>query len=96
MEKRTVQKKRKTIHIRDGIRDVLVMKCTTFPLENTQHACPRCCLKKNQNAPRPSEHPPVRGEEMSKRLGGIKGCKYKTSSWHLNGSPYDGNIGSTV
>ena len=33
------------------------------------------CLKKNQNAPRPSEHPPVRGENMSKRLGGIKGCK---------------------
>ena len=32
-------------------------------------------LKKNQNAPRPSEHPPVRGGEMSKRLGGIKGCK---------------------
>ena len=25
------------------------------------------CLKKNQNAPRPSEHPPVRGGEMSKR-----------------------------
>ena len=24
---------------------------------------------------------------MSKRLGGIKGCKYKTSSWHLNGFP---------
>jgi hypothetical protein len=22
--------------------------------------------------------------------------KYKTSSWHLNGFPYDGNIGSTV
>ena len=21
---------------------------------------------------------------MLKRLGGIKGCKYKTSSWHLN------------
>ena len=48
-------------------------------------------LKKNQNAPRRSEHPSVRGEEMSKRLGGIKGCKkYKTSSWHLNGFP-DGN-----
>ena len=33
------------------------------------------CLKRNQNAPRPSEHPPVRGGEMSKRLpvGGIKG-----------------------
>ena len=28
-----------------------------------------CCLKKNQNAPRPSEHPPVRGGNMSKRLG---------------------------
>ena len=24
---------------------------------------------------------------MSKRLGGIIGCKYKTSSWHLNGFP---------
>ena len=45
-------------------------------------------LKKNQNAPRPSEHPPVRGGKMSKRLGGIIGCKYKTSSWHLNGFPY--------
>ena len=29
-------------------------------------------LKKNQNTPRPSEHPPVIGEKMSKRLGGIK------------------------
>ena len=29
-------------------------------------------LKKNQNTPRPSEHPPVMGGEMSKRLGGIK------------------------
>ena len=28
------------------------------------------------------------GGEMSKRLGGIKGCKYKTSSWHLNGFLY--------
>ena len=41
------------------------------------------CLEKNQNAPRPSEHPPVKGEKMSKRLGWIKGCKYKTSSWHI-------------
>ena len=53
-------------------------------------------LKKNQNAPRPSEHPPVRGEKMSKRLHGIKDCKYKTSSWHLNGFPDGNNIGSTV
>ena len=48
-------------------------------------------LKKNQNAPRPSEHPLVRGGEMSKRLGGIIGCKYKTSSWYLNGFP-DGTV----
>ena len=54
------------------------------------------CLKKNQNEPGPSEHPPVRAEKMSKRLGGIKGCKYKTSSWHLNGFPDGNNIGSTV
>ena len=30
------------------------------------------CLKKNQTTPRPSEHLPVMGEKMSKRLGGIK------------------------
>ena len=54
------------------------------------------CLKKNQNEPGPSEHPPVRAEKMSKRLGGTKGCKYKTSSWHLNGFPDGNNIGSTV
>ena len=35
-------------------------------------------------------------EKMSKRLGGIKGCQYKTSSWHLNGFPDANNIGSTV
>ena len=54
-------------------------------------------ILKNQNAPRPSEHPPVR-EKMSKRfLGGIIGCKkYKTFSWHLNGVPYGSNIGPTV
>ena len=55
-----------------------------------------CLKKKNQNAPRPSEHPPARREKMSKRLGGIKGGKYKTSSWHLSGFPDGNNIGSTV
>ena len=55
-----------------------------------------CILKENQNAPRPSEHPPVRGGKMSKRLGGAKGYKYKTSSCHLNGFPNGNNIGSTV
>ena len=47
------------------------------------------------NASRPSEHP-TRGGGKSKRLGGIIGCKDKTSSWHLNGFPYGSNIGSTV
>ena len=56
----------------------------------------KCILKKNQNTPRPSEHPPVMGGEMSKRLGGIKGCKYKTSSWHLNRFLDADNIGSYV
>ena len=54
------------------------------------------CLKKNQNTPRPSEHLPVMGGKMSKRLGGIKGCKYKISSWHLNRFPDADNIGSFV
>ena len=53
-------------------------------------------LKKNQSTPRPSEHPPVMGGKMSKRLGGIKGCKYKTSSWHSNRFPDADNIGLTV
>ena len=39
---------------------------------------------------------PQLGGGMSKRLGGIKGCKYKTSSWHLNGFPDGNNIGSAV
>ena len=36
------------------------------------------------------------GGEMSKRLGGIKGSKYKTSLWHLKGFPHGSKIGSTV
>ena len=78
-----------------------LLGCGTYFIEDSriQHStvcmCVVCFLKKNQNAPRPSEHPPVRGGEMSKRLGGIKGCKYKTSSWHLNGFPDRNNIGST-
>ena len=32
---------------------------------------------------------------MPKRSGGIIGCKYKTSSWRLNGFPYGSNFGST-
>ena len=33
---------------------------------------------------------------MSIRLGGIIGCKYKTSSWNLNGFPNGSNIRSTA
>ena len=54
----------------------------------------RAC-KKNLNAPRPSEHSPVR-EKNVKSLGGIIGCKYKTSSEHLNRFPDGSNIASTV
>ena len=57
------------------------------------------CFKENLNASRPSEHPPDDwgGGGVSKRLGGIIGCKYKTSSWHLNGFPDGSNIvGSTI
>ena len=39
------------------------------------------------NAPRPSEHPPVRGKKSKRLVGGIIGCKNKASSRHLNGSP---------
>ena len=53
-------------------------------------------LKKNQSTSRPSEHPPVMGGKMSKPLGGIKSCKYITSSWHSNRFPDADNIGSTV
>ena len=38
-----------------------------------------CFLKKNQTTPRPSEHPPVMGEKMSKRLGGIKRLQIQVS-----------------
>ena len=43
---------------------------------------------KNQNAPRPSEHPPVRGEKMSKRCLNeyflVKECHmFCILSWYL-------------
>ena len=50
-------------------------------------------LKKNLNAPRPSEHPQSVGK-ISRGLDWIIGCKDKTSSWHLNGLSDGGNIGS--
>ena len=52
-----------------------------LPIKNGLHRF--CFLKKNLNASRPSEHPPVRGKIMSKRLGGIIACKDQTYSWHL-------------
>ena len=55
------------------------------------------CLNKNLNASKPSEHRPVRGKKMSKRLGRmIIGGNDKTSLWHLNGFPDGSNIGSTA
>ena len=52
----------------------------TLIVENTYLVL---CLKKN--AFKPSEHSPVRGRGMSKRLGGIIDCKDKTSLRHLIG-----------
>ena len=50
--------------------------CGTFPSHQmkviSRWSSSRRSLKKNQITPRPSEHPPVMGEKMSKRLGGIK------------------------
>ena len=68
----------------------------TYDVRSTASKYSSCSTS---NAPRPSEHPPVRGERMSKRLGGIiRLQKYKTSSWHLNGFLPDGSniVGSTV
>ena len=45
-------------------------------------------FKKNLNASRPSEHPPVKRENV-KTLRWIHiGCRYKTSTWHFNGFPH--------
>ena len=41
-------------------------------------------FKKNLNASKPSEHPPQVEECL---LGGNIGCRDKTSSWYLKGSP---------
>ena len=41
-----------------------------FLEESCSELCGRC-LKKNQNAPRPSEHPPVRGKKCQNVLGPV-------------------------
>ena len=75
--------------------------CTVWEQGADNGTCVSChqlqytYLKKNLNASRPSEHPPVKGK-MSKRLGGIVGCEDKTSSWHVNGFPDGSNIGPTI
>ena len=45
------------------------------------------CIKKNINVPRLSEHPPVRGGIISKRLDGIICCKDKKLFMTLNRVP---------
>ena len=58
----------------------------------------QCCLKENHNAPRPFEHPPVRGEKMSKRVPGRWDQRLQIQNLFmaLNGFPDGNNIGSTV
>ena len=65
-------------------------------LASTGRMSTRTCLKKNLNASRPSEHPPVRGGDVKTFLGGIIGCKYKTSSRHLNGFPMVVTLGQQL
>ena len=48
---------------------------STLNLDDFFYFFGECCLKKNQNAPRPSEHSPVRGRQ-NKRLGGTIGYYY--------------------
>ena len=75
-----------TIEAMSSIQDVFVFHTKSFLY----------CLKKNPNEPRPSLSIPQSGGKMSKCLGGIIGCKFKTSSWHLNGFPDGSRLGSTV
>ena len=59
-----------------------------------------CCLKKNQNAPRPSEHPPVMGEKYvvvvftltdraSTIPSNIRGCQ--SGTWSQRGTKVNGS-----
>ena len=74
-----------------GVVVVLQLRCLVV------HFVETVSLKKNLNAPRPSEHPPARGENVKMfRWDHNSGCKYKTSSRHLNGFPDGSNVGSTV
>ena len=62
----------KPLHGQKTCSELNILNCQFFilPFEKKQKYM---CLKKNQNTPRPSEHPPVMGgEKMSKCLGGIK------------------------
>ena len=84
------------MQIEGGRASLLRLRCR-WRVVSSQYGMPhREFLKKNLNASRPSEHPSVREGEISKRLGGIIGCKDKTSSWHLIEFPDGSNIGSTV
>ena len=60
-------KKTKKLKIRTNIRPYIMgseLRCQNFDLVKFREIIPRNpCLKKNQNAPRPSEHPPVMGKK---------------------------------
>ena len=53
------------------------------------------CLKKNQNASRPSEHLLVRGKNV-KTFTWDHRLQIQTSPWHLHGLLDGSNIGSTA
>ena len=70
-------------HNNDGFLPGIILLTQCYYHRKTRLNAMKRFLKKNQNAPRPSEHPPVRGEKMSKRLGGIKGCKLFPPDWGM-------------
>ena len=55
-----------------GLLPYIILLTQCYYHRGTRLNAMRRFLKKNQTTPRPSEHPPVMGGKMSKRLGGIK------------------------
>ena len=59
-----------------------------------QSPCRAAKHNKNQNAPRPSEHPPVKGGKILKRLGGFTGYIYVVRSYE--GTPIGAWVNSKM
>ena len=78
-------------------RRVLASPLKGVPLSSRRATASNCLLPECEVFKEKSERLdllsiPQSGGKMSKHLGGIIGCRYKTSSWHLNGFPDGSNI----